>query len=73
MIKQMQKGSFTIEASVYVSMIMMIMMITIRSGIAFYQESVNREEYGGLKRINVVSEFYIYKMIEEIGEEWEDD
>lgn len=69
----MQKGSFTIEASVYVSMIMLIISITVRSGISFYQESVNREEYAGLKQINMVSEFYIYKMIEEIGEEWVND
>lgn len=69
----MQKGSFTIEAAVYVPMMMFLVLITLRGGIAFFQESMNRDVYQGLTTMDAVSEFYTYQMIKEVGEEWIDD
>ena len=70
---QMQKGSYTIEASVYVPMIMFLMLIIIRGGISFYKESKNREVYEGLMTIDAVSEFYTYQMISSVGGEKSND
>lgn len=69
----MQKGSFTVEAAVYVPMMMFLVLITLRGGIAFFQESVNKDVYQGLTAMDTVSEFYTYQMIKEVGEEWIDD
>lgn len=64
-----QKGSYTIEAAVYVPMIMFLILVTIRGGISFYRESKNREVYEGLITMDAVSEFYTYQMIQDMGEE----
>ncbi len=68
-----QKGSITIEATMYIPMAMFLVLITIRGGIDFYQQSVQREVYSGITTMDVVSEFYTYQMIKEVGEEWTDD
>lgn len=73
MMRMMQKGSYTIEAAVYVPMMMFLVLVTLRGGISFYQESRDREIYQGLIKMDVVSEFYTYQMIKEVGEEWTDD
>lgn len=70
---KMQKGSFTIEASIYVPMILWILLLTMQSAISFYQQSVHREVYAGLEDMQVISEFYTYQIIKEIGEVWVDD
>ena len=69
----MQKGSFTIEASIYVPMILWLLLLTMQSAISFYQQSVEREVYVGLEDMQVISEFYTYQIIKEIGEVWMDD
>ena len=69
----MQKGSFTIEASIYVPMILLLLLFTLRSAVSFYQESMHREIYVSLKERNVIQEFYTYQIIDEIGEMWTDD
>ena len=69
----MQKGSFTIEASIYIPMILMFLLFTLRSAVSFYQESVHREVYDGLENMQVITEFYTYQIISEIGEIWTDD
>ena len=70
---KMQKGSFTIEASIYVPMILWLLLLTMQSAISFYQQSVHREVYAGLEDMQVISEFYTYQIIKEIGEVWVDD
>ena len=71
--RRWDKGSYTIEASVYVPMMMFLVLIALRGGIAFYQQSIAHERYEGLDKIDVVQEFYTYQMIEEVGKEWIDD
>ena len=68
-----QRGSYTIEAAVYVPMIMFLILVTIRGSISFYKESKNKEVYEALVEIDTVSEFYTYQMIKNIGEESADD
>ena len=70
---KMQKGSFTIEASIYVPMLLWLLLLTMQSAISFYQQSVHREVYAGLEDMQVISEFYTYQIIKEIGEVWVDD
>lgn len=67
----MQKGSYTIEAAVYVPMIMFCIMFTLRAGISFYQESQMTEQT--TECIEIIEEFYTYQMIKEVGEERIDD
>lgn len=69
--KFMQKGSYTIEAAVYIPMMMFLILITLRGGISFYQES--KETAIEIGNIDIVKEFYTYQMIKEAGEEWMDD
>ena len=67
--RYMHKGNFTIEASVYVSLTMFIMVAALSMGIDFYQESRKREESVSLMELDIVQEFYTYRVLGEIGEE----
>lgn len=71
--KLWQSGSYTIEAAVYVPMMIFLILITLRSGISFYEESKNQKIYEGIQKMDTISEFYRYQMIKETGEEWGDD
>ena len=63
------RGSFTIEAAIWVPFMMFLIMGTIQIGIMFFQESVKRESYSGLMQLDIVQEFYNYQILGEIGEE----
>lgn len=68
-----QKGSFTIEAAIWVPVMIFLIMNVVRLGISFFQESVNREAGVRLKELDIVQEFYNYQILGEIGEEILDD
>lgn len=68
-----QKGSFTVEAAIWVPIMIFLIMNVIQLGIHFFQESRNRESYAGLMQLDIVQEFYNYQILEEIGEEIFDD
>ena len=68
-LKQMHRGSFTIEASIYVPVMLMLFMTVLSSGICFFEESKEREENRAITELDIVQEFYVYKMLGEIGEE----
>jgi len=69
----LERGSYTIEASIYVPMMLLMILVVLQGGIRFYQESRNHSIYEELEEMNTVQEFYIYQMIGEIGEDWIDD
>lgn len=71
--KKMIKGSYTIEASVYVPMMIFLILIVLRGGIKFYQDIKTLEVYEGLTTMDAVEEFYTYQVLEEIGEDGTDD
>lgn len=68
-----QRGSFTVEAAIWVPIMVFMVMGTVQIGITFFQESVKRESYSDLVQLDIVQEFYNYQIIGEIGEELLDD
>ena len=68
-----QKGSFTVEAAIWVPIMVFLIMGTIRIGIYFFEESMNRECYTGLLQLDIVQEFYNDQVLGEIKEEIQDD
>ena len=69
----MCKGSFTIEASVYIPLIMFIMMQVLSIGVYYFQDSRCREMDSEIKGLNIIREFYNYQILEEVGKEVIDD
>lgn len=70
---KMHKGSFTVEASIYVPMVIFLVMNVLSGGIYFFQESKNREKNIAIEELDIVREFYNYQILGEIGEEiWDD-
>lgn len=67
------KGSYTIEAAIYIPIILFIMCQTLRIAIDFWQESRTREVNEVLLELDIVKEFYNYQVINEIGKEIVDD
>ena len=62
-----QKGSFTIEAIIWIPLILCLMICTIKEGIIFYQKSITEEHLEEINRWSGVSRFYemsIWKEIE---------
>lgn len=68
-----QKGSFTVEAAIWVPIMVFLIMGTIRIGIYFFEKCMTREGCEVLRELNIVQEFYNYQILGEIKEEIEDD
>ena len=68
-----QKGSYTIEAAVWVSLLLMMIAMALKSGIFIYTEIVNKGQNEKLQKIDIVQEFYNYQILEEIIQEVTDD
>lgn len=73
MLKGMLKGSYTIEASIWISTILFMMMGVLEVGIDFYQRSKEKELSAYSQEVDIVAEFYNYQVLKEVGEEWLDD
>ena len=70
---RMHRGSFTVEASIYIPMFLFLIMNVLSLGIRFFQESRTREENSAIRELDIVQEFYNYQILGEIGEEiWND-
>lgn len=69
----MCKGSFTIEASVYIPLIIFAMMQVLSIGICCFQDSRCRDMDSEIKGLNIIREFYNYQILEEVGKEVIDD
>lgn len=68
--RYVQKGSFTIEAVIWIPLVLCIMISVLKEGIQFYRESEEREFLEEIKTWDGVSRFYEIWMIKELGEEW---
>jgi hypothetical protein len=68
-----QKGSYTIEAAVWVSLLLMMIAMALKSGIFIFTEIVNQGQNEKLQKIDIVQEFYNYQILEEIIQEVTDD
>ena len=67
--RKKQKGSYTIEAAVYIPIILCILFQSLDIAIDFWQRSKNRVIYEELKTLDVVKEFYGYQILDELGKE----
>ena len=65
----MHKGSFTVEASIYVPLVLFLIMNVLSTGIDFFQQSRERNKTISETEIDIVQEFYNYQNLKEIGEE----
>lgn len=64
-----QKGSYTIEAAIYIPIIICMLFQSIGIAIDFWQQSRNREVCEELQTLDIVKEFYGYQILDEIGKE----
>ncbi|MEE1079237.1 MAG: hypothetical protein UIC64_09360 [Agathobacter sp.] len=65
------KGSYTLEASVYIPIVIFVMAIAMRLCIVLYQEIRDEREQDEVVNMWVVDEFYTYKLVGKFGEEIE--
>lgn len=73
MIRKKLKASYTIEAAIYIPIIVFILCQSVRISIDFWQQSRDREVSQTLQEMDLVQDFYKYQIIEELGKELLDD
>ena len=71
--KRFLRGSYTLEVAIYVPIILFILFQTVEVSIDKWEDCQNREVYKGLRELDIVSEFYGYQILEEVGKEIFDD
>ena len=71
--KKKLKGSYTVEAAIYIPIILFLLFQSIEIGIEFWKNSREREVCGLLQEFDGVEEFYGYQILDEIGKEILDD
>ena len=64
-----QKASFTLEAAIYIPIILFVLFYSLDIGIEFFQESKMRQTNRKLDALDVVEEFYTYQILAEAWEE----
>lgn len=67
------KGSYTVEAAIYIPMILFLLFQSLELAIDFWQESKEREVCVELQSLDIVSEFYGYHILDETKKEIMDD
>ena len=68
-----RKGSFTIEAVIWVPVLAGLMLAVLQEGITFYEKCVHRECYEELRSWDGVSRFYELWALKELEEGIEDE
>lgn len=71
--KKKWKGSYTIEAAIYIPMILFLMYQSVGIAIDFWKDSRTREVSECLQELDIVKEFYGYQVLDEIRKELFDD
>lgn len=71
--KSRYKGSYTIEAAIYIPIILFMLFQSVEIAIDFLQKSRQREVCESLQELDIVKEFYGYQIIDEVRKEIEDD
>lgn len=65
-----QKGSFTIEAIIWISCMLFLMLGILQEGIGFYRESAEKNFSEDIENWDGVSRFYEVWMLKELGENY---
>jgi len=71
--KSRLKGSYTVEAAVYIPIILFMLFHSLDIAIDFWQESREREISKQMEELDCVKEFYGYQILDEIRKEIQDD
>lgn len=71
--RRYQKGSYTIEAAIYIPIVLFVFFYSLEIGINFWQESYSRSISGYLVEMDIVQEFYTYQIMNEVVGEVIDD
>ena len=66
-----KKASFTIEAAILVPFLLFLFVGVLQIGITFFQNSVSRNAYKGLEKMDTVERFYHLQLLKELGEDIE--
>ena len=64
-----QKGSYTIEAALWIPLLLTVIYISLEMGIDLYQEIKNATYSKRTQSLDIVQEFYNYQVLEEIFQE----
>ena len=70
---KVQKGSFTIEAVLWIPLLLCMMLSVVQEGIQFYKESEQKEILEHIQEWEAVPVFYEFWKIKELGESWKDE
>ncbi len=73
MMERSQKGSYTIEAAIYIPVVLFVLFHSLEIGIDFWQESKERSINEYLQKLDIVQEFYVYQILDEVTGEIIDD
>ena len=65
------KGSYTVEAAIYIPFLLFIFFGSIEIAIQEWKESKEREISESLQELDMVEEFYAYQILEALGKELE--
>lgn len=68
-----EKGSYTLEAAILVPLVLFAVMKVSEIGIGCYMEIVEKAPSEELEKLDIVSEFYNYQILDEVWEEVTDD
>ena len=71
--KSRLKGSYTVEAAVYIPIILFMLFHSLDIAIDFWQESRECEISKQMEELDCVKEFYGYQILDEIRKEIQDD
>ena len=63
------KASYTLEAAIYIPMVLFLLFQTVNFAIEQWEFRKNREYYEGVYSLDIVSEFYGYQIMKEVGKE----
>lgn len=66
-------GSYTVEAAIYIPIILFMLFQSINIGIDFWQNSRERTVCTQLQELDSVKDFYGYQILDDVGREILDD
>lgn len=66
MVRKIQKASYSIEAAIYTPVVLFVLFHSLSIGIDFWQESRLRNINEQLKGLDIVQEFYMYQVTDEV-------
>ena len=67
------RGSYTVEAAIYIPMILFLLFQPVLLAIDIWKENEEREISMKIQELDIVSEFYGYQILGEVGKEMTDE